>query len=362
MSRTTSLRPETASDTRAVTVLPLYKRVFTWGATWVFLLDVALVLFFALLSRPGVFFSLPNLQNLMLNGAAALLLALAMAMLLAAGLIDLSVGANLVLSSVVASIVMVSVGGGRLAILSSEGGSPQVYSNAPLAIAAGLVAAIITGALFGLVNGLIITVLKVNSLIATLGTLSVATGAVLLVTRGSDIGGLPNELQLHFGLVKVLGLIPLPAVVALGVAIALWLVVRYLRFGLHTVAIGSSTVAAERAGIKVRNHILKLTMLAGGIAGLAGFLSLAQFGATTINGHANDPLAAITAAVIGGAALHGGRISIVGTVWGAALALILLSGLVILGVSAFWQLIVIGSILIVAVAIDQFRARRRESR
>ncbi|MGM7774683.1 ABC transporter permease [Arthrobacter sp. KNU-44] len=349
------------TDARAIAEAPLWRRALTGSATWVLGLDIVLVLLFTLMSPNGVFMSLRNAQNLLLNGSEGLLLALATAVLLGAGLIDLSVGANLVLSSVIGSIVTVSVAGGHVSLVGSDNGGGN-FTNVPLAILLGLVACIGTGVVYGLVNGLVITYLRVNSLIATLGTMSVGTGLTLLITKGSDIAGLPGDLQTGFGLSKIAGAIPLPAVVALGIAVLIGLLIRFTRFGLRTLAIGSSKLAADRAGIKVRRHTIQLTLLAGGLAGLAGFLSLAHFGSTSINGHVNDPLAAITAAVIGGAALTGGRISIVGTVWGTALAMILLSGLVVVGVSSFWQLVVIGMILIIAVAVDQLRNRRREDR
>lgn len=355
------MNPDTpAPDDRAIPTRSFWRRAAATTTTWILLLNVVLVIVFTVLSPRHVYFSLPNLQNMLLNGSEAMLLAVAMALLLGAGILDLSVGANLVLSSIVGALVIVNVSGGQVSSLGAAAGSD--FNNVPLALMLGLVASIVTGGLFGAVNGLIITRLRVNSLIATLGTMSIGTGAVLLLTRGTDIGGFPPALQEDFGLARLFGVIPYPALVAAAVVIVAWVLVRYLRFGLYTLAIGSSKVSAERAGIKVSTHTLKLTVLAGSIAGLAGFINLAHFGSTSINGHTNDPLAAITAAVIGGAALAGGRISIIGTVWGAVLAIILLSGLVVIGVSAFWQLIVIGTILVIAVTVDQIRTRSIETR
>ena len=102
-----------------------------------------------------------------------------------------------------------------------------------------------------------------------------------------------------------------------------------------------------------------LAVLGGSLAGLAGFIDLARFGSTAIGGHANDALGAVTAVVIGGTLLEGGRISIMGAVWGAGLAVILQVGLVILGVSSFWQLIVVGVVLLIAVLLDRVSVVRR---
>jgi ribose transport system permease protein len=347
-------------DTRAVKEAASWRRILGANGSWVFILDVGLIIFFSILNP--VFFSVRNLQNQLLNGSEGLLLALAMTMLLGAGLIDLSVGANLVLSSIVGAFVLVTVAGGHPAILGSAGGTSTVWTNEGLALLAGLIACVGMGALFGALNGALIAYLRMNSLIATLGTLSIATGISLLITGGSDMGGLPPVIQDSFGLAKAFGVVPYPAVVAGGAAVAMWIVIRFVRFGTHTLAVGSSRVAAERSGLNVQRHVVKLCMLGGGLAGLAGFIDLGHFGSTTLNGHTNDPLAAITAAVIGGAALSGGRVSILGTVWGAALGGILLGGLVVINVSAFYQLVVTGLILLVAVGIDQFRNRSREAR
>jgi ribose transport system permease protein len=104
---------------------------------------------------------------------------------------------------------------------------------------------------------------------------------------------------------------------------------------------------------------VSLAVLGGGLAGVAGFIDLARFGSTAISGHANDALGAVTAAVIGGTLLEGGKISITGAIWGAGLAVILQTGLVILGVSSFWQLIVVGVVLLLAVLLDRLTVVRR---
>ncbi|MFT4030378.1 MAG: ABC transporter permease [Protaetiibacter sp.] len=319
-------------------------------AAWILLLDIGLIALFSILSRNHVFWSAANAESVLLSMSQVLLLALGLAMMLGAGIFDLSLGANLVLSSVV----------GALVIRSFQGtvGDQSSYSNVGLAITLGLVASVVTGALFGLINGVIIAIGNINSLIATLATLGIGTGAALLITGGSDIASMPVELQTLIGL-KSIGIFPIPAIVALLVALVLWAVVRFTRYGLRTQAIGSSRLSAERAGIRVRGQLLSLAVLGGTLAGLAGFIDLARFGSTAISGHGNDALGAVTAAVIGGTLLEGGKISIPGAIWGAGLAVILQVGLVILGVSSFWQLIVVGVVLLLAVLLDRVTAMRR---
>jgi ribose transport system permease protein len=343
-----------AADTRAVKPKPAVVRMMSTSAGWVFVLDLVLLLVFTALSKNQVFASLTNLQAIMLGGTQALLLALGLAMLLGAGIFDLSLGANLVLSSVVGAKVI-------QAVVGTTPDAAGNYPNVGIGIILGILACIITGAIFGLVNGFIISYLDVNSLIATLGTTGVGTGLALLITSGGDIGGLPTTLQTSFGL-RTLAEIPLPAFIAGVLAIGMWAILRYTRYGLHTLAIGSSRSSAERAGLKVQLHLVTLTALAGGLAGLAGFVDLARFGATAVAGHNLDALAAVTAVVIGGTLLEGGRVSIIGAVWGAGLAVILQNGLVVLDVPTFYQLIAVGTVLVVAVSIDRYRYKRSATR
>jgi ribose transport system permease protein len=131
----------------------------------------------------------------------------------------------------------------------------------------------------------------------------------------------------------------------------LWFVMAKTRFGLRTVAIGSSRDAATRAGLKTSLHVLALFVLMGALAGVAGVIDLSRFSTTNLSGHQTDALSAIAGAVIGGTSLFGGRVSIVGAVFGAILASILETGLVIQGLDPFYQLIAVGVVLIVAVYI-----------
>jgi ribose transport system permease protein len=354
MSNTTaSPGPRTGApqvDDRALSGRSPFKRWLLTRPAWILGLDIALVVLFTILSTNQVFFSLANFQSLMLTGTESLILALGLTMMLGAGVFDLSLGANLILSSVVGAKVIVSVSG--------KADAAGAFPHPHLGILVGLLACLATGLIYGLVNGILIAYFDINSLIATLGTLGIGTGLALVLGNGSDVGGIPASLQTGFGL-KNIAKVPVPALVALLLAAVLWAVVRYTRYGLRTLSIGSSRSAAERVGLKVRPHLLSLTIMAGMFAGLAGFIDLARFGSTSINGHPNDALAAVTAAVIGGTLLEGGRISVVGTIWGAGLAVILQGGLVIIGVSSAYQIIAVGTVLIFAVGLDRVAAQRR---
>lgn len=342
--------PDDADDIRAIAQPPVVVRWLAAGGTWILLLDVVVVIFFTALSANHVFWSLQDFQALMLDGTETLLLALGIAMFLGAGAIDISVGSNLALSSVLGAEVMVHVAGTQ----GARGGHPHLLGTLVL----GFVVCVAAGAVYGAVNGAIIAYFRVNSLIATLGTAGIGMGIALLITGGNDIGGLPPAIQGDFGLYTV-GPVPLPALVALAIALVLWGVLRATRYGLRTLAIGSLRLAAERAGLNVPRHLFSLAILCGVLAGIAGFVDLGHYASTTVNGHANDALAAITAVVIGGTRLEGGKVSIPGALWGTGLSVLLQGGLVVIGVAPFWQLIAVGTVLIAAVCLDRIRFMRR---
>jgi ribose transport system permease protein len=328
-------------DTRAVAAKPAWRQVLGTRAAAILLLDIVLFLIFTAI-KP-VFASVDSVQTLLLSGTEALLLAVGLAMLLGAGIFDLSLGANLVLSSVVGAEVLKA-----MAPTTAAG----TYPDFDFAFVVCLIVCIGVGAVYGLVNGILVAYVRINALIATLGTLGIGTGLAYVISGGSDVSPLPAPIQEDFGL-RTFADIPVAAIVAIAIAVLLYLCVRFTEFGMRTEAIGSSRLSAERVGIKVPVHLIRLTILAGALAGLAGFVDLSHFASTSISGHANDALNAVTAAVIGGTLLEGGKISIPGAIWGTGLAVILQGGLVIAGVSSYYQLIAIGVVLIVAVSLDR---------
>ncbi|MBN8937830.1 MAG: ABC transporter permease, partial [Rhizobiales bacterium] len=273
-----------------------------------------------------------------LDASVGLLLAVGMTFLLAAAQLDLSIGANTVMSSVIAAKVI-----GSIASVESTG------SKVVLAGLAAAAAAIVVGTLFGAINGLIVTKLHVNALITTLGTGGIVTGLTLVATNGVNLAGIPVKLQTSFGSGTIGEILPWAMVVAIVVCAVLWFVMRTTRLGSRTLAIGSSREAAERSGISVDWVLIRLFALMGGLAGLAGFLIVCRFGTTNIGGGTEYALAAIAAAVIGGTSLFGGRASIGGSIVGSLLPVVLASGLLVVKVSSFYQQVVVGAILVLAV-------------
>jgi ribose transport system permease protein len=338
MTETSATVPSAPDRPTAPMAWPRLRTLGSSTALWVFVVDIILVIVFGLISPQQAFFSTQSFQALALDAAEALILATGIALLLGASEIDLSLGANLLLSSVIGGKVISSFGTG----------------SSGLGTILGVLACLGTGAVVGLFNGLVVTRLRVVSLIATLATLGIATGIANIVSNGTDITGLPASLQTDFGIKTVAG-IPLPAFVAFAVWLVTLILFRTTRYGMRILALGSNRGAAERAGLRVSLHLVVLFALVGTMAGLAGFVDLTRFATTNLAGHTNDGLAAITAAVIGGTSLFGGRVSLAGVLSGTLLAVILQDGLVVVGLSPFYQLIAIGVVLIAAVSLDQRR-------
>jgi ribose transport system permease protein len=312
--------------------------VFTSTTLYVAVAVVILAAIFALMTG-GNFLSITNMQSIGRNSAGLILLAIGLTFVLGAGHIDLSVGATLVLSSVVAAKTT--------AVLSVSG-------DVGAATALGACAALATGIVMGLINGLLVTKLKINSFVVTLGTMGIGIGAAQVITNGSNVTGLPSELQGQFGLGTWLG-VPLPLLLAIVVGAAAALVLWQTVFGRHTLAVGSAENGARRAGVRVQTTTVGVFLLAGTLAGLAGFLDISRFGTTAISGHETTMLQALSAVIIGGTSLYGGRASVLGAVIATFITTVLTAGFVMIGVSSFYQRIAIGVVLIFAVWVDRVR-------
>lgn len=273
-----------------------------------------------------------------------LLLGIGQTLVIVTAGIDLSVGAILGSSAMMSALVMQR--------LLADGVSGWAT------VAVGLLVSIVAGALIGALNGVLITKLKLAPFIVTLGTLTAfGGGVVFLLNNGTPISDVPPELA-SIGTTVWLGWLPVPVVIAAVLALIFALVLSRSRFGLRTYAIGSDETAARRSGINVSRHLILVYMLSGLLAGIAGFIVTARFNNAAPIAGAHDELYAIAAAVIGGASLFGGRGTILGTVVGAFTIAVLTTGLVILGILPFWQPVAIGAVVIIAVAVDQARARR----
>ena len=281
------------------------------------------------------FLSVSNFMNILLATSTIGILAIAATFVLSSGGLDLSIGSVLGLSGVVGASVAVNLG-----------------MPTPIAVFATIGA----GALAGLVNGWVITRGFVPAFIVTLGMLGIARGLALVISDGRVIYGLPDWM-LFLGQGRPFG-IPMPVIILIVVAIIMHIVLACTRFGRHTLAIGDNENAALTAGINVDLHRLTLYTLSGGLAGLAGLLFATRINSGDPTAGISYELTAITAAIIGGTNLFGGRGSILGTIVGALIMGVLQNGLNLLAVQSYYQQMAIGAVLILAVFIDQFQQRQ----
>ena len=281
------------------------------------------------------FLSVSNFMNILLATSTIGILAIAATFVLSSGGLDLSIGSVLGLSGVVGASVAVNLG-----------------MPTPIAVFATIGA----GALAGLVNGWVITRGFVPAFIVTLGMLGIARGLALVISDGRVIYGLPDWM-LFLGQGRPFG-IPMPVIILIVVAIIMHIVLAYTRFGRHTLAIGDNENAALTAGINVDLHRLTLYTLSGGLAGLAGLLFATRINSGDPTAGISYELTAITAAIIGGTNLFGGRGSILGTIVGALIMGVLQNGLNLLAVQSYYQQMAIGAVLILAVFIDQLQQRQ----
>jgi ribose transport system permease protein len=335
--------PEPASPAAEPEVerLALGERLLTGSSSWIGLILVGLIVVFSVLSFEN-FVSASNARNIATDAAVLLVLAVGSTFVIITAGIDLSIGSVLVFSGVVSAKAMNGAGGNGWGV-----------------IVLGLAVALLCGLGWGVLNGFLIAKARVPALIVTLGTFGMALGFALLITGGVDEREVPFKLVDTIGTGRLFGQVPWLVVIAFAVAIVFGVILAKTRFGRHTYAIGSNEEAARRAGIGVDRHLVKVYALAGTLAGLAGFLSLARFATTTIGGHSTDNLQAIAAIVIGGTSLFGGIGTILGTVFGVFIPAVLQNGFVIVGVQPFWQQVAVGAVLILAVYLDQLRRRKQ---
>ncbi|MBK6014837.1 ABC transporter permease, partial [Streptomyces sp. MBT53] len=172
-------------------------------------------------------------------------------------------------------------------------------------------------------------------------------------------GAAATHLQNSLGFGKLAG-IPWMVILAAAVTALFGAVLGATRFGSHTLAIGSNPTAVRRAGIPVGRHLIMVYGLMGLLAGLGAVMWLASYGTTSIAGHSTDNLKVITAVVLGGTSLFGGRGSVLGTVIGVFIPAVLTTGLIVIGVQQYWQDVAVGVVLVAAVYIDQMRRKTRE--
>lgn len=285
-------------------------------------------LFFSAMLWDRGFLSAQNLTNIILQTAPATVLAVGLVFVLAAGEIDLSFGAAVALAAIVAAMVMRTQGW-------------------PVGVLAGLA----TGMAVGLVNGAIVAYARLPSFLVTLATMGVIAGAA---REMSGLQSIPVTAEPFIALFGGGSLFGIPSLVlwTIGVVVVGHLAFRETRYGAHVLAVGDNPRAALVSGIRVARVRLSVLVLSGACAGLAGLLYAGRLQAARYTLGESDLMTVIAAVIVGGTALNGGRGTIPGALVGSLMMGMLSNGLILMGLSVSWQMMIKGLIILIAVAVS----------
>ncbi len=310
-----------------------FKKLIKTRELTLLLLIVGIIIAMSQLSP--YFLSMANFRAVAIGLAPTAIIVVGMTVLLVSGGFDLSVGAVLALSGTIAGLLMLN----------------------GFSIGTAVFLTVLIGGLVGFMNGVIVTKLGVNPLIATLGTLSLARGAGLVLTEGFSVTGLPKAFN-YIGS-ESLGPIPLVVIVMLVIVLIGDLALRHTRFFRQTYYIGENENAARLSGIAVNRVRIFAYILTSCLAAVAGILLASRLMAGTPTAGSGRELQVLAAAVIGGASLSGGEGTVLGAFLGVIFVALINNAMTMLDVSIYWQMVVTGCVLIPAVSLDQYMRRKR---
>ncbi|MFW6007141.1 MAG: ABC transporter permease [Halanaerobiales bacterium] len=296
---------------------------------------VLLLLIFILSILSENFLTTGNIFNIIRQSSINLIVAIGMTVVIISAGIDLSVGSNLAFTGCIIALSAVEL-------------------NLPPFIA--ILLGMVVGILVGSFNGFVISRTGIPDFIMGLGLLSALRGLSLVITGGLPISGVP-QLLIYFGSGNLLGVIPLPAIVALVMVIVGWFILNYTYLGRCAYAIGGNKEAARAAGINVKNAKVKIYALSGFFVSIAALVQIGRIYSANPNMGSGLELEAIAAVIIGGTNLFGGEGRVSGTVIGALMMGVIGNGLNLLDVSTFWQEFFIGSMIILVVVLGQLRKK-----
>ncbi len=304
--------------------------------------SLMLIICFLAAYEPDTFLTLDNFLNVFRRSSVNGIIALGMTYVIISGGIDLSVGSMLALSGMTGAVAMIAAGGA----------DPQGW-----ALVLGTIVGILTGLVCGFLNGTLITKLKLPPFIVSLGTMSAFRGISYVMNNGQPYN-VPSYKYLGSGV--VLG-VPVSVLIFIFFVAVAGFLLRYTRLGRYTYAIGSNREAAFHAGVNVDRNLIYIYSLTGLFVGIASMIATSRTVSAQPTAGITLELDIIASVVIGGASLSGGRGSITGTIIGTLLISFLRNGCTLLGISTNVQLIVIGAIIIAAVAVDQLARSKAEA-
>ena len=287
----------------------------------------------------GHFYTAYNLSTFSRSASFTIIIGFAQTLVLLLGGIDLSVASVAGLCSMI------------FAMLTTVGGV-----NPFLSIAIALMAGVALGA----INGIFICSLNLTPFIVTLATSALYKGIIYVATKGIPLTGIPESVTI-IGQGTLFGIIPYPAIIMVVLAVILIYMLRYTSFGRHIYAVGGNEHAAKIVGIQINKTKMAVYALTGFISALAGILMVLRLGSSQVNIGENWAMPSITAGVLGGTSMNGGSGSIGGTIVGGLLMSVISFSISLLGISSYWDQIVTGVVVLIAVAIDAIRRRNNSN-
>jgi ribose/xylose/arabinose/galactoside ABC-type transport system permease subunit len=313
---------------------------------------VILFIVFGLLSDEHRFWDGTNIFNMARQSTYLMIVTMGQMLYLLTRNYDLSNGSCIAMTSIVTALVMTWSGWG---------------DNTAAAIAFGCLAGIGVGVGVGVVNGIATAVFNVSSFMVTLGMQFMAFGAALMLSSGVPVTGLPSSFVSGLGTGRVYDPVegwsitqvfsPVPVVITIVLIILFYLLLNWTRLGRHAYAIGGNINAARLSGIAVARNTIYLFIIGSVLAAIAGIMLTARISSGEANIGAQFPLLSIAAAVLGGVSLFGGEGRLSGVVVGVIFIVVLQTGMDIIRIESYLQLVVLGGLLIVALIIDRLKAR-----
>ena len=299
-------------------------------------ITVFAVIFIVFSVLSPAFLSVDNLIGTLRQVAILAIVSMGLTFVIIAGQIDLSIGSIVGLSGIVCTMMI---------------------AQFHMPIGVGIVFAILAGGIMGMINGILITVVRIPALIATLGTLTIFRGITFIISRGEPIYALPDSF-LFLGRGYIEG-IPVPVIIMVVFVALFYVIQKSTSFSVYMYAIGGNRVATRLSGINDKRYINIIFVISGLLTGFGGAMLASRLGSGLPTAGNGFEMTVITAVLIGGTSINGGIGSIFGTLFGCLIIGFLQNGLVLLNINSYYQMVVNGGILLLAVGQDTIRQKER---
>lgn len=313
------------------------KNLLTSTASIVFIVTIVITLAVHLVTNN--FYTAYNITTFMRTSSFTIIIGFAQTLVLLLGGIDLSVASMAGLSSMIFAMLVTLAG-------------VNPFLSIFIAIGAGF--------FMGAINGILICTLNLTPFIVTLGTSAIYKGIIYVATKGIPLTGIPTSVTV-IGQKSLFGRIPYPFIIMVVLAVILSLMLRLTSFGRHVYAVGGNETAAKIVGIRTNRVKILVYSITGLLSGLAGVLMVLRLGASQVNIGEDWVMPSITAAVLGGTSMNGGSGGVIGTIAGGLLMAAITFSISLMGISSYWDQIITGAVVLIAVSLDAIRRMKQKS-